>query len=75
MPKFAHVPVVNAPKSNKKLSKRDAKKFMTPEIVAKLRAVHAVPADWTDEQIDEPRNLNPVMVAFYETMGYLPAAS
>ncbi len=29
---------------SKKLSKRDAKKFMTAEIVAKLRAVHAVPA-------------------------------
>src|SRR5262249_14282151 len=34
LPKFAHVPVVNAPESSKKLSKRDAKKFMTAEIVA-----------------------------------------
>jgi glutamyl/glutaminyl-tRNA synthetase len=74
LPKFAHVPVVNAPDSSKKLSKRDAKKFMTAEIVAKLRAVHAVPSDWTDEQIMNQETLNPVMVAFYETMGYLPAA-
>jgi glutamyl/glutaminyl-tRNA synthetase len=74
VPQFAHVPVVNAPGSNKKLSKRDAKKFMTHEIVAKLRAVHAVPADWTDEQIMNQETLNPVMVAFYETMGYLPAS-
>ncbi len=74
VPKFAHVPVVNAPGSNKKLSKRDAKKFMTPEIVAKLRAVHAVPADWTDEQIMNQETLNPVMVAFYEALGYLPAS-
>jgi glutamyl-tRNA synthetase len=74
LPKFAHVPVVNAPGSSKKLSKRDAKKFMTPEVVAKLRAVHAVSADWTDEQIMNQETLNPVMVAFYQTMGYLPAS-
>ncbi|MCI0738791.1 MAG: glutamate--tRNA ligase, partial [Gemmataceae bacterium] len=74
LPKFAHVPVVNAPGSNKKLSKRDAKKFMTPEIVAKLRAVHAVPAEWTDEQVMNQETLNPVMVAFYQALGYLPAA-
>jgi glutamyl-tRNA synthetase len=74
VPKFAHVPVVNGPGTNKKLSKRDAKKFMTPEDVAKLRAVHAVPGDWTDEQVMNQETLNPVMVAFYETMGYLPAS-
>ena len=74
LPKFAHVPVVNAPASTKKLSKRDAKKFMTPEIVAKLRAVHALPADWTDEQFMNQEMPNPVMVAFYETLGYLPAS-
>jgi glutamyl/glutaminyl-tRNA synthetase len=74
LPKFAHVPVVNAPASSKKLSKRDAKKFMTAEIVTKLRAVHAVPQEWTDEQIMNQETLNPVMVAFYETLGYLPAS-
>ncbi|HWY88331.1 MAG TPA: glutamate--tRNA ligase [Gemmataceae bacterium] len=74
LPKFAHVPVVNAPASSKKLSKRDAKKFMTTEIVTKLRAVHAVPESWADEQIMNQETLNPVMVAFYETLGYLPAS-
>jgi glutamyl/glutaminyl-tRNA synthetase len=74
LPKFAHVPVVNAPKSTKKLSKRDAKKFMTPEVLAKLRAVHAVPVAWSDEEIMNQETLNPVMVAFYEAMGYLPAS-
>ena len=44
-PVFAHVPVVNAPNSNKKLSKRDAHKFVTPDVIATLRAVHAVPSD------------------------------
>ncbi len=71
-PVFAHVPVVNAPNSNKKLSKRDAHKFVTPDVIAALRAVHAVPAEWTDEQIKKNESLNPVMVEFYRVMGYLP---
>jgi nondiscriminating glutamyl-tRNA synthetase len=73
-PRFAHVPVVNAPDSNKKLSKRDAHKFMTAEVITRLRAVHAVPADWTDEQVKKNEQLNPVMVSYYQTLGYLPAA-
>jgi glutamyl-tRNA synthetase len=73
-PIFAHVPVVNAPGSTKKLSKRDAHKFVTPELIAMLRAVHAVPADWTDEQIKKNEILNPVMVEYYRVMGYLPEA-
>jgi glutamyl-tRNA synthetase len=69
LPQFAHVPVINEPNSNKKLSKRDMKKFVTPEIRAKLHAI-----GWTDEQIDSRDDLNPVTVAFYREMGYLPAA-
>ena len=71
---FAHVPVVNAPGSNKKLSKRDAHKFVTPDVIALLRAVHAVPTDWSDEQIKKNETLNPVMVEYYRVMGYLPEA-
>jgi glutamyl/glutaminyl-tRNA synthetase len=73
-PVFAHVPVVNAPNSNKKLSKRDAHKFVTPEVIATLRAVHAVAGDWTDEQIKKNESLNPVMVEYYRVLGYLPEA-
>jgi glutamyl/glutaminyl-tRNA synthetase len=73
-PVFAHVPVVNAPNSSKKLSKRDAHKFVTPDVVTLLRAVHAVPAEWTDEQIKKNETLNPVMVEFYRSVGYLPEA-
>jgi nondiscriminating glutamyl-tRNA synthetase len=73
-PVFAHVPVVNAPGSNKKLSKRDAHKFVTPDVIAALRAVHAVPAEWTDEQIKKNESLNPVMVEYYRVMGFLPEA-
>jgi len=68
-PQFAHVPVVNEPGSKKKLSKRDMKKFVTPEVRAKLMAV-----GWTEEEIDAKDDLNPATVAFYRELGYLPAA-
>jgi glutamyl-tRNA synthetase len=74
VPEFAHVPVVNAPKSKEKLSKRKMKQFMTDEVVAKLRAAHAAPEGWSDEQIKSSEDLNPATVAFYRTLGYLPAA-
>ncbi|HJT76660.1 MAG TPA: glutamate--tRNA ligase, partial [Gemmataceae bacterium] len=69
LPQFAHVPVVNEPKSKKKLSKRDMKKFVTPDVRAKLHAV-----GWTDAEIDSRDDLNPATVAFYRELGYLPAA-
>jgi nondiscriminating glutamyl-tRNA synthetase len=68
-PTFAHVPVVNEPGSKKKLSKRDMKKFVTSEVKAKLRAI-----GYTDEQIESRDDLNPATVAFYQELGYLPAA-
>ena len=73
-PRFAHVPVVNRPNSSKKLSKREMKDFMTPEVISKLRAVHAVPAELSDEQIKNREDLNPATVAFYRELGYLPAS-
>jgi glutamyl/glutaminyl-tRNA synthetase len=72
LPRFAHVPVVNAPKSKEKLSKRKMQQFMTPEVIALLRSVHAVPADWTDEQIKKNEELNPATAAYYRALGYLP---
>jgi glutamyl-tRNA synthetase len=84
LPRFAHVPVVNEPapkpgatyppgvkppNKNKKLSKRDMKKFVTAEVRAKLHAI-----GWTDQQIDSRDDLNPATVAFYHELGYLPAA-
>jgi glutamyl/glutaminyl-tRNA synthetase len=83
LPQFAHIPVVNEPapkpgavyppgikppNKNKKLSKRDMKKFVTKEVREKLHAV-----GWTDEQIDSRDDLNPAAVAFYKELGYLPA--
>lgn len=82
LPQFAHIPVVNEPapkpgakfpsgvkppNKNKKLSKRDMAKFVTPEIRAQLNAI-----GWTNEQIDARDDLNPATVAFYREMGYLP---
>ncbi len=72
LPVFAHVPVVNAPNSKEKLSKRKMQQFMTPDVIAMLRATHAAPADWTDEQIRKNESLNPATVAFYRSLGYLP---
>jgi glutamyl-tRNA synthetase len=69
MPRFAHVPVVNEPKSKKKLSKRDMAKFVTPEVRAKLHAI-----GYTDEQIASRDDLNPATVAYYRELGYLPEA-
>jgi glutamyl-tRNA synthetase len=74
LPQFAHVPVVNAPNSSEKLSKRKMQQFITPEVIAKLRAVHAVPAEATDAEIKKREDLNPATVAFYQALGYLPAA-
>jgi glutamyl-tRNA synthetase len=68
LPQFAHVPVVNEPKSKKKLSKRDMKKFVTEEVRSKLRAV-----GWTDAEMDTRDDLNPATIAFYRELGYLPA--
>src|SRR5262249_37583665 len=83
LPRFAHIPVVNEPaprpgaayppgvkppNPNKKLSKREMAKFLTPDVRAKLHAV-----GWTDEQISSRDDLNPATIAFYRELGYLPA--
>src|SRR5262249_36496077 len=81
-PQLAHIPVVNEPapkpgtayppgvkppNPNKKLSKREMAKFLTPDVRAKLHVV-----GWTDEQINSRDDLNPATVAFYRELGYLP---
>jgi glutamyl-tRNA synthetase len=73
-PVFAHVPVVNAPNSNEKLSKRKMQQFMTPEVIAQLRDCHVFGPECTDEQIRKQEGINPATVAFYRERGYLPAA-
>ena len=74
LPVFAHVPVVNAPKSKEKLSKRKMQQFMTPQVIAQLRACHVFPADMSDEAIKKQEVVNPATVEFYRQLGYLPSA-
>ncbi|MCC6418872.1 MAG: glutamate--tRNA ligase [Gemmataceae bacterium] len=66
-PKFAHVPLVYL--GGKKMSKRDAEKLRTPEALAGLRAI-----GFSDEEIRTRVDLNPISVAYYRELGYLPAA-
>jgi nondiscriminating glutamyl-tRNA synthetase len=66
-PQFAHVPLVYL--NGKKMSKRDADKLRTPEVLAALCAV-----GFTDEEIRTRLDLNPIAVAFYRELGYLSAA-
>jgi glutamyl-tRNA synthetase len=67
LPQFAHVPLVFL--GGKKMSKRDAEKLRTPETMSALHAVGL-----TDEEIKTQLDLNPIAVAFYQALGYLPEA-
>ncbi|MGF1582250.1 MAG: glutamate--tRNA ligase [Gemmataceae bacterium] len=69
VPEFAHVPVVNEPNSNKKLSKRRMSAFMTKPV---LETLHKI--GYTDEDIQNRDDLNPVTIAYYRELGYLPDA-
>jgi glutamyl-tRNA synthetase len=66
-PGAKYPPGVKPPNKNKKLSKRDMAKFVTPEVRAQLNAI-----GWMDEQIAARDDLNPATVAFYRELGYLP---
>ncbi len=72
-PQYAHLPFVAEPGSKNKLSKRKLAQYLKnkdfadlvrrgEEIVARLGLS------------TEPDKFNPVMIAFYETLGYLPEA-
>jgi glutamyl-tRNA synthetase len=66
-PQFAHVPLVFL--NGKKMSKRDADKLRSSEVMTKLHAI-----GFTDAEIAERVDLNPIAVAFYRELGYLPAS-
>jgi glutamyl-tRNA synthetase len=67
VPVFAHVPLVFL--NGKKMSKRDAEKLRTPEALASLHAI-----GFSKDEIATRLDLNPIAVAFYRELGYLPAA-
>jgi len=70
-PVFAHIPFITAPGSTKKLSKRDIEKLRNSPQLKKLfdRADEIFP----QLGLGNSTTLNPVMVEYYERLGYLPA--
>ena len=66
-PQLAHVSWVLL--NGKKMSKRDADRLRTSEVMNSLHAI-----GFTDEEIKTRVDLNPIAVAFYRELGYLPAA-
>ena len=71
-PTFAHIPFVTAPGTNRKLSKRDVAKYRDNKSFRKLFDTAADRLPKLGLELGE--DLNPVMVRFYEVMGYLPEA-
>ncbi|WP_397568253.1 glutamate--tRNA ligase [Schlesneria sp. T3-172] len=71
LPVFAHIPFITAPGSTKKLSKRDVEKLRNSPQLKKMfdRADEVFP----QLGIGDSKSLNPVMVEYYEKLGYLPA--
>lgn len=72
IPTFAHIPFVTAPGTTKKLSKRDLAKYRNNPNFRKMFDQ----ADKVFPQIGlgDSESLNPVMVEYYEKIGYLPVA-
>ena len=72
LPEFAHVPYVAAPGSKEKLSKRKIGEYRKNPSFKKMFEK----GDEVFPQIGLPdaTSLNPVMVEYYERIGYLPAA-
>ena len=69
-PVFAHIPFVTAPGTSRKLSKRDVAKYRDNKSFRKLFDAAADRLPKLGLELGE--DLNPVMVRFYEVMGYLP---
>ena len=71
LPRFAHIPYVAAPASKEKLSKRKLDKYEKHPAFRKLFDQAARLISKLGRQKDD--RLNPVLVSFYEEVGYLPA--
>lgn len=71
-PEFAHIPYVAAPATTKKLSKREIGKYRTNPQFKKLFDMADAVLPKLGLSVSEA--LNPVMVEYYETMGFLPEA-
>lgn len=73
LPEFAHLPYVAEPGSKNKLSKRKLDKYLKNRDFAQLMKQGEGIAAKLNIDID-PETFNPVIVDFYEQIGYLPEA-
>ncbi len=73
MPRYAHLPFVAEPGSKNKLSKRKLDKYMKNADFAQLNEHGARIAARIGLDVT-PETFNPVIVDFYERVGYLPDA-
>jgi glutamyl-tRNA synthetase len=71
-PEFAHIPFVAAPGTTKKLSKRDVAKYRNNPQFKRMFEIADAVLPRLGLKSDE--SMNPVMVAFYEEVGFLPEA-
>jgi len=72
-PAFAHLPQVAEPGSRNKLSKRKLERYLKHPDFARLHAHGRAIAEASGETTAD-ETFNPVVVDFYERVGYLPAA-
>ncbi len=72
-PRFAHVPFVAEPSSKNKLSKRKLAKYLKDREFAKINQHGQAIAEKLGLET-EADSFNPVIVDFYEQVGYLPHA-
>ncbi len=73
VPQFAHLPYVAEPGSKNKLSKRKLDKYLKNRDFAQLKKHGDSIAERLGVETD-PDTFNPVIVDFYEQVGYLPDA-
>jgi len=73
LPVYAHLPFVAEPGSKTKLSKRKLDKYLKNADFAALMKHGRKVADALKMEVD-PNTFNPVVVDFYEQVGYLPEA-
>ncbi len=73
LPQYAHVPVVNEPGGNAKLSKRKLDKYLRNREFKKL-VDHAESIAQRMNLQTNPDTFNPVVVDFFREVGYLPDA-
>lgn len=73
LPAFAHLPFVAEPGSRNKLSKRKLKDYLTHPEFKKLYE-HGLRIAEALGRRPDPESFNPVLMGFYEDVGYLPEA-